>query len=288
MRTIEVGESAVLINEVSCREPDFTATGITAPFPLSAYSEADQSEWLAAGGREEYVFPKLRVYDETMPEVRRLIDDGCLKEAVDLTLSCAIKSFEEKSPSEKWSHYTRQLPGDWGPHHPTDREHMRKTLTSKARGLVMEAMCGFTSYVDEAPHIDEVVAMDFCRDGLELYDYPDRRRILFDLDTIATGCTIDFLSDNALDTICISFGVDYLKDPLAVYSEFGRVLSPGGRVLVIGGRSCGYSDLIKQYFDPVFHVGLLAQAGFVAATSPLPYGGQGDEAAFHLIEAVNI
>lgn len=147
-------------------------------------------------------------------------------------------------------------------------------------------MCGFTSYIDDTPAISEVIAIDFCREALELYARPERQRVLFDLSTVSEAQGMEFIPNQALDTIVISFGVDYLDDPTTLYHEFYRILSPGGRFLIVGGRACGYAELIKRYFQPGFHIPLLEQAGFEVMVQPLPYGGQGDEAEYHLIEAV--
>jgi len=162
---------------------------------------------------------------------------------------------------------------------------MKETVTSKAHGVVLETMCGFTSYVDDSPHIQEVLAMDFCKEALELYDRPERTRVLFDLDTIGEEREIDFLPNESVDTVCVTFGVNYLTDPLAVYGEFQRILTPGGKVIIVGGTSCGYGDLVKQPFNPTIHGRLLEKADFGVDVETLPYKGLFAGPTYYLLEA---
>lgn len=284
MSELSLGASAVEVTDVAERERTYNM-GVTAPIRLDVLPEECAEAWAAAGGKDEYTFPRLKTYDQVMQGMIELMREGKVAEALAAVQQASIKPYHEKSPVEKWAHWAYQMPGDWGPRHPTDRRHMRERLTSAASGIVLEAMCGFTSYVDDSPVITEVIAMDFCREALERYDHPDRRRILFDLNDINGDNRMDFLADESLGTVCITFGVDYLHDSAAVYDEFGRVLVPQGKVLIIGGRACGYNDLLKQHFEPGFHAGLLEASGFDVRVEALPYGGQGDEAEFHLIEA---
>ena len=242
------------------------------------------SKWQSSGGKLECAFPDYRSLVEGHKTIRQLIEERRLAEAKSYVDEKTLPTYEELSPLEKWAYMTKQLPEDWGPYGPEDRVDMFDRLTSKARGFVLEAMCGFTTYIGDAPHIKHVVAMDWCKEGLERYSRPDRTRILFDLNTISSVGGMDFVRDAGFDSIVITFGVDYLNDPLAVFNEFHRILSDGGKILLIGGECQGYRDQKLRDFKPKNYVPSLKKAGFKTEVTKLPYRKTGELGDYYLIE----
>lgn len=268
--SVATGPTAEIVTAVAEREPVYSHLGITAPM-RAWFDESTRRAWLEAGGQEEYRYRSGTEMDATLVKVGALVGQGSVQEAVTLAYESTLPSRGTFREVDMWTYMTLQLPADWGPVYLEDRQDIRKRLTANASGVVLEAMCGFTSYVDDAPHISEVVAMDFCREGLERYDHPERTRILFDLETVEAPGSIDFLEDDVLDSICITFGVDYLSNVDAVYAEFRRLLKPGGNILIVGGHGCGYPDLLRQRFNPSYHAGRLQVAGFETFVTDLPY-----------------
>ncbi|MDP7115624.1 MAG: hypothetical protein QF915_01075, partial [Candidatus Woesearchaeota archaeon] len=151
--------------------------------------------YASIGDRKEFTFPNIQspglsAYHRLMQFIRDLDREGAI-EALEVMKQHRIESEDELTDAEKWGKVAIQLPDDWGP----TGEHrlaLKKLITQKAHGRVLEAMCGFTSYFLDSPEIDGVVAMDFCREELELYDHPERQRILFDMNLVVNGGKIDF------------------------------------------------------------------------------------------------
>ncbi len=170
--------------------------------------------------------------------------------------------YEDKTHVQRWGFSAVQMPTDWGPVGPKNKNKLKQLMTNLAHGTVLEAMCGFTSYFDNSPKISEVVALDFCREGLERYDYPERKRILFDLERICRGEKMDFFEDNSFETIGVFFGMRYLLEMFPVFQEFQRVLSPGGKLLVVENPHQGYPDLLKHGFNPEQFASEVEDAGF--------------------------
>jgi SAM-dependent methyltransferase len=234
----------------------------------------------------ELAFADLTTFDQLTDEVNRLLEAEIITEAEAWGRfeQASVPRYDELTEQERWSHFTVQLPGDWGPE-PQHRLDMRERLTQRASGLVVEAMCGFTSYIDDSEDIEEVVAVDYCREGLERYNRPERRRLLFDLDKVRKVGDIAFIEDQEVGTICITFGVNYIGNPGALYREFARILQPGGNVLLINGTACGYQDLVKRSFQPCIEKVHLEEAGFEVDLTRLPYDSKYQSSDYYLIEA---
>lgn len=278
------GSTAEIINHTSERNPSYDGIGATVPVPFGQFPEGAKDIWLSAGGQHEYTFPNLKTYGAATSEAIRMVRSGRIIEAIEAVRSSTLKHFTEKSSLERWAHMAVQLPSDWGPSM-KHRPDMKQRLTGKARGVVLEAMCGFTTYIDDAPHISDVIALDWCRESLERYERPDRARLMFDLDSVKAAGDMSFLKEGTIDSVCITFGVDYLNSPAVVYQEFHRILSAGGNVLLIGGESNGYEDQLKQAFRPDFHCPLLKDAGFNVEATHLPYRRPTEFGEYYLIEA---
>ncbi len=156
------------------------------------------------------------------------------------------KNFEDLTPTERWAHTALQLPGDIGG---PKKKEIAKIITSKARGAVLETMCGFNSYFNNSSQIDSVTVIDYCREMLERYKFPKRRRILYNLEKVNRGKKMNFFEDCCFDTIGC-WGTNYLSRLKPVFAEFYRILDHGGNVLVLENTHEGYHELVKRYFNP--------------------------------------
>lgn len=163
--------------------------------------------WHQFSPRDEFTFRKWREGYFLLQQVRAGIRDrdesavsGILKQIEALRLPFD----DEKTPDKIWGDMAVQLPGDWGPDYPY-RAELKTQITQKAGPRVLEAMCGFNSYFSPAPHIQDVTALDFCREALERYEYPERPRILYNLDRVGSGERMDFFDDASFNTIGVFF-----------------------------------------------------------------------------------
>lgn len=207
-------------------------------------------------------------------EAKRIVDE--------LVRICEIP-YEKKTDLEKWAHSAVQMPGDIGG---PRKEDVKEFITSRARGKVLEAMCGFNSYFAEAENISEVVALDFCKEMLERYEFPKRKRILFDLEKITNEKKLAFFKNEEFNTIGC-WGSNYLKNPVLVFAEFYRILSKHGKFLIHESTSEGYPDQIKRYFNPQECSEFMQQAGFSTSIEPLPWlKSDGEIGEHYLVEGI--
>ena len=177
---------------------------------------------------------------------------------VDELLKMCEPPYDKKTSLEKWAHTAVQMPGDIGG--PRKKE-IRDFITSKTEGRVLETMCGFNSYFGESENISEVVVLDFCKEMLERYAFPKRKRILFDLERVVNGKKLDFFQEGDFQTIGC-WGSNYLSNPVPVFTEFKRTLSTGGKFLILESTTEGYPDQIERYFNPHKCSEFMQQAGF--------------------------
>lgn len=187
-----------------------------------------------------------------------------------------------------WDLRAAQSPTDWGPIDKLDKERLKRILTSKVSGRVLEAMCGFRSYIYNCPGIDEVVALDFSAEALRRYDYPNRTRVLFDLNTLRYGGTIPFFPDGYFNAVCVTFGVNYLKEPYDVFKEFARITDHRGRLLIVGNPALGIRHLENGAFDYRRVINTCRWAGFRNTPnkpSRLPIEMDSERDKYYFIEA---
>ena len=196
-----------------------------------------------------------------------------------------LKTDDEKQDFEIWNERAGQKPGDWGPVG-VQKQKLKEIVMEKARGRVLEAMCGFNSYFIDSETIESVVAMDFSRTGLELYSNPERTRILFDFSTIKNGNKIGFFEDSSFETIGVFFAMDYLDNVAEVYREFKRILSNNGQVFVVGGTAQGYQDLLKRQFNPDFHKNRMTEAGLEVHVQKLPLKVEAETGEYFLVRGI--
>lgn len=181
-----------------------------------------------------------------------------IKEILEQLRSIRMVPFEKRTPQEKWAHLLMQLPGDIGG---PNKDKIRDLLSKRCKGRVLEAMCGFNSYLKPSPD-REVVALDYCREALERYPYPERTRILFDLNKIHGNRRMEFFKEGEFDNITICFGFHYLQHPVCLFREFYRLLSSGGQLVLVENPHQCYRDLAVRSFSPKWCVNFLRRAGF--------------------------
>lgn len=190
-----------------------------------------------------------------------------------------VPNYDDLAPIERWKRMALQRPDDIGGRNKAEE---RRILTQRAYGRVLETMCGFNSYFAPAEHIEEVVVLDFCEEMLERYEYPERTRMLFDLERVVAGERMDFLPDGAFSTVGC-WGSNYLSDPVPVFAEFARVLGNGGRLLILENSAEGYPDLVQRYFDPHQCAAWMKQAGLKTSIEPLPITQEHQPGDYYLV-----
>lgn len=203
------------------------------------------------------------------------------REIVDELLSFCETDYHHKTPLQIWAYAAIQMPGDIGGR---TKDGEAQAITSFASGKVLEAMCGFNSYFKESKKITEVVALDFCREMLERYEFPRRTRILYDLERVVKGEKMDFFKDGEFNTIGC-WGTNYLSEELPVFREYARILAPGGKFIVLENRNEGYADLVRRYFKPYHTANIMKKAGLFPIVHPLHHlecNASGD--TFYLVE----
>lgn len=253
----------IYITEVAERKPQYRG-GIS--LCLDLFDRREDYEWYKKIYKKiHFTIPKInskgeKLFYELCQAIKEKDEEKVKRIFPELEKNC-LKNNDEKSEVERWGDAAVQLPGDWGPFG-EKRKRLIQIIAEKAYGNVLEAMCGFESYFNKSEKIREVIALDFCREALERYSYPKRKRILYDLEKVVKGKRMDFFDNNYFNTIGVFFGVGYLTNPLPVYEEFHRILSQNGRLLIVGGTSSGYSDLIKKWFRPKTCSKILKSVGF--------------------------
>lgn len=166
--------------------------------------------------------------------------------------------FEKRTPEEKWAHMMVQLPGDIGG---PNKKKIRELLSAKCQGRVLEAMCGFNSYLESSPN-REVIALDYCREALQRYPYPERTRIIFDLNTIKENQRMEFFREGEFNAVTICFGFHYVHHPVCLFREFHRLLSPDGQLILVENPHQRYQDIACRSFSPGRCVNFLQRAFF--------------------------
>ncbi len=164
-----------------------------------------------------------------------------------------LPSAEEKDNPAFWNRVALKMPNLAGP----NGDELRQILSNLCSGLILEAMCGYESYLYEKPNYS-VIALDFAAEALKRYPYPQRTRVLFDLNN---GDFNEF-SENCFDYITICFGFKYLLDVKKVCDGFIKILKPGGSIIFIENPTREYSQATHRPFSSKICEEFLSLAGF--------------------------
>ncbi len=155
---------------------------------------------------------------------------------------------DKKSEIKKWAKhaivYGREYFGN-------ERRNLRKLITERSNGRVLEAMSGCSSHFDNSDNIKEVIALDYCKEALDRYEFPERTRVIFDLEGVSKGKKLCF-DDASFQTIGVSLGIQYISDDslFPLLKEFHRILSDNGKLLIFGKPDTNYEKMAKRKFIP--------------------------------------
>lgn len=167
-----------------------------------------------------------------------------------------LPTYDELDDHDKWEYTAGQLPQDIAGYH---KNKLTQLLSSHITGNTLEAMSGFNSYL--LPHLDrEVTAHDYSEEMLVRYEFPKRRRLLFDLNSIPKNALE--INERSFDYIIFVKGYKYLLNPVTTFREFKRLLRPKGKLIFVESTTAGYSELIKRELKPRLCSQELSLAGF--------------------------
>ena len=273
----------VYITKIAKRERQYLG-GITLELPYGKEYDWFRDKYKKTG----FTISKLRsggaeLFYKLCQAIQTIDECNISKLLPELERHC-IKHHDEKTDAEKWGDMAVQLPGDWGPLTEKNKKKLKEIITKKVYGRVLEAMCGFNSYFGKSDEITEVVALDFCEEALERYEYSQRNRILYDLERVVKGEKMDFFGDSSFQTIGVFFGIDYLTDTVLVHREFHRILSNNGKLLVVDGTTQGYRDMLKRVFSPEDCSRSMKSAGFSTKIEHLPLKTEFETGEYYIVE----
>ncbi len=190
-----------------------------------------------------------------------------------------LRAYDEDlgpSKQEEWNNYAALMPDDIGGPYRLD---LKKFLSTKISGEILEAFCGFNSYI--FPSANSIVtAQDYSKKMLMKYEHPERRRVLFDWNNIPRQRLS--LPDHSFDSIIIVKGYKYINSPLAVFHELKRLLKPSGLLLLVESTTACYPDLAVRPLMVNQCRNELLQTGFSELNiNCLPFSyGDGDTTVF--------
>jgi hypothetical protein len=203
--------------------------------------------------------------------------EGALESPEVVQLLSEIKAFRRPQVYElpnqlQWDRVAEHVPQDIAGRY---KEQISEIFSSCIYGATLEAFAGFNSYL--FPSINrEVTAHDFSERMLLKYEYPKRRRILFDVDTLPEK-KFEFSSE-LFDTILFVKAYKYVKNPIEVFREFLRLLKPGGRLLFLESTVAGYHYMVLRTIKPRVCTYELRLAGFdTTSVKLLPFGASDRE-----------
>ena len=272
-------KNPVYVTEIVERKPDY-ATDASIESSLELWNDErwgnikGLSEWWAQfkQGSEDFAFrsigsPGYRMYYQELIPAVRARDSKAVRSVLRKMKKYRLKLYRDLTVPELWARTARRMPEDIAG--PKKRE-ITALLTSRAQGRVLETMCGFNSYFAPSEQIREVIALDYCREMLERYEYPERKRILFDIERVVKGERMDFFRPKSFQTIGC-WGSNYLSDPMLIFAEFRRLLSEEGTLVILENTEEGYRDSgLKRLFDPKECAMFMEKAGLSSSIEHQP------------------
>jgi len=277
------------VTETKPRKGDWLERRINLPFdpPPKGFFGPEYQEWLRKN-KELFDF---KVHVSNFASAKQISEKIWIaykqgrKEQVESLLEelrvLRIVPFEKRTALEKWNHMMAQMPDDIGG---PNKNEICYFLSKRCKGSVLEAMCGFNSYIE--PSDDrEVTALDFCREALERYRYPERKRIIYDLNAIESNGGMEFFKDKEFDAVTICFGFQYLENPAVVFKEFNRILK--GKLILIENPRQHYEGMACRSFTPESCAAFLKQAFFkIINVKDLRITEFWESGRYYLIEAL--
>ncbi len=161
-----------------------------------------------------------------------------------------------------WRYVARSMPLDIGGC-PQARAAIKEILSRYCvEGNILEAFAGYNSYI-ESTSVNNVIALDYCKEALEKYPHPERTRIKFNLNRLTKSSQIGVFPDEYFNAVTICFGYKYPERLRPVFSEFRRILKPGGKLLMVEHACMGYVPIVKRWdFVPEVCEKYLRRSGF--------------------------
>ena len=172
-----------------------------------------------------------------------------------------LPTASEMSPIERWDNVANSMPGDIAGKYKNELSFFLSGITS---GDILEAMCGFNSYI--LPDKDKIVmAQDYSRRMLLRYEYPERIRFQFDLNDLPDK-KIE-LPDESFDNIVFIKGYKYINSPVHMFEEWHRLLKRNGKLIFVESTLAGYRDIMVRELDIEICKKELVAAGFSNQTA---------------------
>jgi SAM-dependent methyltransferase len=114
---------------------------------------------------------------------------------------------------------------------------------------LLDAGCGRT-----APVLKKYIGRAERLIGVELVEFTD---VPPQIEQISSDLTKIPLPDQSVDLIMSRSVFEHLVNPAAVYSEFARILRPGGRVVFLTANMWDYGTLIARLVPNRFHAAIV-------------------------------
>ena len=216
---------------------------------------------------------------------RRSVNDPLIPSIIEKLKALKTKDYCDMTPLEIWTrsayqvvNYSGGLEADLA---------IRKKL-GHYHGNILEAMCGQTSYFLDGPN-RIVTALDYCKESLERYPYPKRRRILCDLNQVKEKTMLTIFQEAEFDVISICFGFKYPKHIVPLLREFRRILKPNGVLSFIENPYSSYAQCQRRKFSPKCMTDLLSRSEYQHVkieTLHVPYHDNEQQGAYYHVQAV--
>lgn len=132
---------------------------------------------------------------------------------------------------------------------------IRRKVMKRVTGDALEVSCGTGRNVKyfNPDKISSIVFLDSSEPMLELTEekfskkYPDYKKVQYVKGRAEDLCTIAEKSGQKFDTIFESFGLCSHEDPVAALQNFGKLLRPSGKIVLLEhGRSVTYPSINER------------------------------------------
>ena len=130
-------------------------------------------------------------------------------------------------------------------HHPYRGFEGRVDQLLKPTDVLLDAGCGRT-----APVLRRYLGRAQRLIGVEMVEFTD---VPAGIETYNSDLANLPLGDSSVDVIMSRSVFEHLQDPAAVYTEFARILKPGGRLIFLTANMWDYATLVASVVPNRFH-----------------------------------